>query len=246
MAAPLSSEGPPATRCERRCKRIGGRQQSEASTYTCGGLCALLVPPPRPVPRRALASPSLVAACSLLHPMPFIRNNFTFDNRWVVPFNPYLSLRFSCHINVEICASIKAIKYLHKYGERFSPPTPFPACVLDLAFCCLAPLPACVTARAVPRPSVTPPAALLSNPQCSRVTIACLWLPLRHRQQLRRPPQPPPAAPRPRRRPLADQPQRPAAARRQPTRRENRSSRRQQRQGRGCVMRSASTRTAAT
>nr|PNR39262.1 hypothetical protein PHYPA_019540 [Physcomitrium patens] len=37
------------------------------------------------------------------------------DNRWVVPYNPYLIGRFNCHINVEICSSIKIVKYLHKY-----------------------------------------------------------------------------------------------------------------------------------
>jgi hypothetical protein len=37
------------------------------------------------------------------------------DNRWVVPYNPYLLAKFDCHINVEICSTIKAIKYLYKY-----------------------------------------------------------------------------------------------------------------------------------
>ncbi|PIA42210.1 hypothetical protein AQUCO_02100228v1 [Aquilegia coerulea] len=37
------------------------------------------------------------------------------DNRDVVPYNPHLSERFDCHINVEICASVMAIKYIHKY-----------------------------------------------------------------------------------------------------------------------------------
>uniref|UniRef100_A0A453SPH4 Helitron helicase-like domain-containing protein n=1 Tax=Aegilops tauschii subsp. strangulata TaxID=200361 RepID=A0A453SPH4_AEGTS len=41
--------------------------------------------------------------------------NCELDNRWVVPYNPYLLRMFNCHINVEICASIKAIKYLFKY-----------------------------------------------------------------------------------------------------------------------------------
>ncbi|XP_024315925.1 uncharacterized protein LOC100821537 isoform X4 [Brachypodium distachyon] len=37
------------------------------------------------------------------------------DNRWVVPYNPYLLRMFNCHINVEVCSSIKAVKYLFKY-----------------------------------------------------------------------------------------------------------------------------------
>ncbi|KAL5560737.1 hypothetical protein UlMin_036948 [Ulmus minor] len=37
------------------------------------------------------------------------------DNQWVVPYNPYLLAKFNCHINVEICSTIKAVKYLYKY-----------------------------------------------------------------------------------------------------------------------------------
>ena len=42
------------------------------------------------------------------------------DNSWVVPYNPLLSLRFNCHINVERCASPKAAKYLYKYVTKGS------------------------------------------------------------------------------------------------------------------------------
>jgi hypothetical protein len=37
------------------------------------------------------------------------------DNRWVVSYNSYLLCLFNCHINVEACGSIKAVKYLFKY-----------------------------------------------------------------------------------------------------------------------------------
>jgi len=37
------------------------------------------------------------------------------DNRWVIPCNPYLLAMFDCNINVEVCSTIKAIKYLYKY-----------------------------------------------------------------------------------------------------------------------------------
>ncbi|OWZ04359.1 Helitron helicase [Phytophthora megakarya] len=36
-------------------------------------------------------------------------------NQWVVPYNPFLSQRYSCHINVEVCATTKAVKYIYKY-----------------------------------------------------------------------------------------------------------------------------------
>eukprot|EP00965_Chrysotila_dentata_P053171 1764570-Pleurochrysis_carterae.AAC.1 len=54
------------------------------------------------------------------------------DNRWIVPYSPYLLLRcktantdtqtslpsylqYNCHINVEACASVESVKYLYKY-----------------------------------------------------------------------------------------------------------------------------------
>jgi hypothetical protein len=41
--------------------------------------------------------------------------NSKLDNMWVVSLNPSLLMLYSCHINVEICSSIKAVKYLYKY-----------------------------------------------------------------------------------------------------------------------------------
>lgn len=43
------------------------------------------------------------------------RGDIKVDNSWVVPYNPWLLLRYNCHINVEICGSIKSVKYLYKY-----------------------------------------------------------------------------------------------------------------------------------
>ncbi|GBM32036.1 hypothetical protein AVEN_127377-1 [Araneus ventricosus] len=37
------------------------------------------------------------------------------DNRWVVPYNLWLSKKFNAPINVEVCASIRSVKYLYKY-----------------------------------------------------------------------------------------------------------------------------------
>ncbi|XP_065651177.1 uncharacterized protein LOC136079369 [Hydra vulgaris] len=37
------------------------------------------------------------------------------DNRWVIPYNPWLSKKYQAHINVKACTSVKAVKYLYKY-----------------------------------------------------------------------------------------------------------------------------------
>lgn len=47
-------------------------------------------------------------------------HTFRMDNRWVVPYNPFLSRHFKAHINVEICSSVQAIKYIHKYVHESS------------------------------------------------------------------------------------------------------------------------------
>ncbi len=37
------------------------------------------------------------------------------DNQWIVPYNLHLATKYHAHINVEICSSISAVKYLYKY-----------------------------------------------------------------------------------------------------------------------------------
>ncbi|KHJ87579.1 hypothetical protein OESDEN_12645 [Oesophagostomum dentatum] len=37
------------------------------------------------------------------------------DNTSVMPYNPYLTRKYPCHINVEVCSSIVSAKYLYKY-----------------------------------------------------------------------------------------------------------------------------------
>ncbi|KAG3147324.1 hypothetical protein PC128_g23815 [Phytophthora cactorum] len=41
-------------------------------------------------------------------------------NQWVVPYNPYHSQKCNCHINVEVCTAITAVKYLYKYVYKGS------------------------------------------------------------------------------------------------------------------------------
>ena len=48
----------------------------------------------------------------------FVKNGFTFDNRWVVSYNPALLKKFHCHINVEWVGSFLSIKYVYKYIHK--------------------------------------------------------------------------------------------------------------------------------
>ena len=48
------------------------------------------------------------------------KTNKVLDNRSVVPYCPFLTKRFGCHINFEFCTSPKAAKYLYKYVTKGS------------------------------------------------------------------------------------------------------------------------------
>ena len=40
------------------------------------------------------------------------------QNCWVVPYSPYLLARYDAHINVEICANVKACKYIFNTSTK--------------------------------------------------------------------------------------------------------------------------------
>lgn len=42
-------------------------------------------------------------------------NSMPITNQWVVPHNLYLSTKYNTHLNVEVCTTVKAVKYLYKY-----------------------------------------------------------------------------------------------------------------------------------
>ncbi|KAK6023902.1 hypothetical protein OSTOST_10298 [Ostertagia ostertagi] len=46
---------------------------------------------------------------------PFESNGVLYGDQWVVPSNPYLLTKFDCHVNLEVCGMISAVKYLYKY-----------------------------------------------------------------------------------------------------------------------------------
>ena len=47
-------------------------------------------------------------------------HDYVIDNRWIVPHCKLLSKAFNAHINVEICNSVKSIKYVCKYVNKGS------------------------------------------------------------------------------------------------------------------------------
>lgn len=40
------------------------------------------------------------------------------DNKWIVPYNKLLLRSMNCHCNVEVCMSIRSIKYVLKYVHK--------------------------------------------------------------------------------------------------------------------------------
>ncbi|XP_026384298.1 uncharacterized protein LOC113279861 [Papaver somniferum] len=40
---------------------------------------------------------------------------FIADNRFVVPYNPWLLQKYDFHMNVEVCSTVQSVKYLYKY-----------------------------------------------------------------------------------------------------------------------------------
>ncbi|XP_049315830.1 uncharacterized protein LOC125779235 [Bactrocera dorsalis] len=47
-------------------------------------------------------------------------NQVEIGNQWVVPYSPLLSKTYKAHINVELCSSVKSIKYICKYVNKGS------------------------------------------------------------------------------------------------------------------------------
>ncbi|XP_063974291.1 uncharacterized protein LOC135160997 [Diachasmimorpha longicaudata] len=47
-------------------------------------------------------------------------NQVELDNQWVGPYSPLLSKTYAAHINVELCSSVKSIKYICKYLNKGS------------------------------------------------------------------------------------------------------------------------------
>jgi Helitron helicase-like domain at N-terminus len=79
----------------KRCSKNFPRSFQEATTMTENGY---------PTYRRREDGHSFINAKGVL-----------IDNRWVVPYSPFILLLMWCHCNLECCISVKAFKYIHKY-----------------------------------------------------------------------------------------------------------------------------------
>ena len=40
------------------------------------------------------------------------------DNRWIVPYNPFLSAKYNCHTNIKSVATFRTVKYCFKYIHK--------------------------------------------------------------------------------------------------------------------------------
>ena len=62
------------------------------------------------------------------------------DNRWVIPYSPFLLVKVECHISVELTFNVRSIKYIHKYWKVKY--LEYSGCLLqrevsDCTLCCL-------------------------------------------------------------------------------------------------------------
>ena len=48
----------------------------------------------------------------------YVKKDFKYDNRWVVPHNRAMLLRHKCHVNVEYTASLSTVRYQFKYTHK--------------------------------------------------------------------------------------------------------------------------------
>lgn len=48
------------------------------------------------------------------------KHGVLFDNRWIVPYNPYLLAKYQCHMNLECATSFATVKYVNKYIHKGS------------------------------------------------------------------------------------------------------------------------------
>ena len=51
------------------------------------------------------------------------RQKIRFDNRFIVFYNLYLIYKYNAYINVEICTTVKIVKYIYKYIYKKSDKT---------------------------------------------------------------------------------------------------------------------------
>ena len=86
-------------KCKGKCFRSFPKKECKATNSDVDGY---------PEYRRRLTGPNA-------HIIPELGKHKNVDNSWVVPYNPYLLLKYDTHINLEICTSVSAYKYIFKY-----------------------------------------------------------------------------------------------------------------------------------